>query len=513
MKPPAHRTHRLLALSLLLAAAPAALATDHYVDPVHGDDANGGSSWADAWRTITHAVATGGSATYHLAPGVYDAALGESFPIALPSGSALVGEQGSALTVLDGGGSGALLRPNAWGGTQLTGLWLRNAWSGIDGGGYVCQWSLSDVRATALGGSGVAVSAVSGDPLVLPVDVRVTLERVTLEGCQIGLLASCSADYDDQAEMPRIEVSVADSQVRGCEVGLVVTAMGWAESHLDVRRSRIVDNASGVLATYFCSDDWGCGWSHATLEDTLLASNQTGCHADTSMVLERCTVAANASCGASSTGALSLSQCVVFGNGDDLCGTGLFAETCDIGDGDFAGMDGNFAADPLFVDPALGDFRLGWGSPCAEAGYDAGAEGRDLDGRPRPLDGDLDLVPAPDIGALELALLDHVRGAPGTPALEIFGEPGGRSMVLFHRGGLLGTPVATPFGPLHLDRERARPFANARHSGSHLPAPIPRLLALDVSLSGATFGFQALSPSILAPAGLAYTNPVVIALP
>jgi len=503
----------LLVLLLSVGGARAAGATDLYVDPVLGDDGNGGSSWSDAWRTITHAVATGGSATYHLAPGVYDAALGESYPVALPSGCALVGELGRASTVLDGGGAAALLRPEEWGTTELRGLSLRNAQAGVDGAATTADWSLSDLSATEIGGPAVRVDAVTGDPYVLPVAVTLDLERVRLEGCGIGLWAVCSADFDDQAQKPLIAVTVVDSEVRGCGTGLFVSAMGWAETHLAVRRTRIQANGTGVSSSYFCSDEWGCGTSQATLEDSLLAGNQTGCHTDTGLTAARCTIAHNLACGASSAGGLSLSHCIVFGNGDDLCGSGLSAQDCDIGDGDFEGSNGNFSADPLFVDAPAGDFRIGWGSPCVDAGHDAGAAALDLDRRPRPLDGDLDLAPAPDLGALELALLDHVHGVPRTPALELFGAPGGSSLVLFHKRGLLDTPVDTPFGPLHLDRTRARRFATVVHPPGHGPAPILRLLALDTSLSGATFAFQALSPAPQAPAGLAFTNPLEITLP
>ncbi|MHC1766693.1 MAG: immunoglobulin domain-containing protein [Verrucomicrobiia bacterium] len=65
---------------------------------------------------------------------------------------------------------------------------------------------------------------------------------------------------------------------------------------------------------------------------------------------------------------------------------------------------GNMDADPQFVNRAAGDLHPRYGSPCTDAGADLAALiTTDLDGHPRPQDGNGDGIAAFDLGAYEIS--------------------------------------------------------------------------------------------------------------
>ena len=59
------------------------------------------------------------------------------------------------------------------------------------------------------------------------------------------------------------------------------------------------------------------------------------------------------------------------------------ASSCDLGSGNLSG-EKNISKEPLFVDPAKGDYHLLPGSPCIDAGTNEDAPLADLEGAPRP---------------------------------------------------------------------------------------------------------------------------------
>lgn len=100
-----------LSLLVLCALSTAVPATEVYVDALHGSDASGSGTPAAPFKTIRKGVLAlvgAGPHSVHVAPGLYDAALGEQFPIVLGSDVSLLGA-GVHETILSGGGDGTLL--------------------------------------------------------------------------------------------------------------------------------------------------------------------------------------------------------------------------------------------------------------------------------------------------------------------------------------------------------------------------------------------------------------------
>ena len=108
------------------------------------------------------------------------------------------------------------------------------------------------------------------------------------------------------------------------------------------------------------------------------------------------------------SGTCTLANCIVYGDiGSEITNLSTVnANHCDI-QGGYAGT-GNINADPLFVNPAAGDFHLKFGSSCIGAGTASGAPATDLDGKPR--------YAPPSIGAYEGTLPTHVLWDNGNTA-------------------------------------------------------------------------------------------------
>jgi hypothetical protein len=246
----------------------------------------------------------------------------------------------------------------------------------------------------------------------------------------------------------------------------------------------------------------------ALVEDSLVAGNVEGVMAygaGTDLTVRRCTITGNVySAVVTYEGAhASVGHCIAWGNAAST-GLELAPETGAI-DASWSivrlGYPGtqNLDLDPLFVDPASGDFTLRSDSPAVDSGDPAESPaGTDAAGHPRRLDGNLDRIRILDRGAFEF---DHAQLTVTADA-----RPGGAlTLDLTGTNGLSALPVVgletgaldwPPFGVLLVDLSASAwilPLAPLpfRMSGT-IPSDFP---------DGTTLVFQAVAISVSNGAG------------
>ena len=89
---------------------PAGVSPNRIVSAVNGNDATADGTCTNPYKTITAALATMTTGTVWAAPGTYNSSLGETFPITVPAGVALIGDEatkgaGTTSTFIQGHGA------------------------------------------------------------------------------------------------------------------------------------------------------------------------------------------------------------------------------------------------------------------------------------------------------------------------------------------------------------------------------------------------------------------------
>jgi hypothetical protein len=155
---------------------------------------------------------------------------------------------------------------------------------------------------------------------------------------------------------------------------------------------------------------FSAGGVEATLTNCLIDGNEAvggkvfTIVQDSVFKLESCTITSDEHISISGANNLSMVNSIFYANGRAVIFGQAFISFSNVKGG--APGVGNIDADPLFVDPANGDFRLQPGSPCIDSASMNGPS-IDLDGNPRPID----VLGAPpegpgafDMGAYEFQL-------------------------------------------------------------------------------------------------------------
>src|SRR5574344_540398 len=236
-------------------------------------------------------------------------------------------------------------------------------------------------------GAGIQISGSTGYALVnctISGNKAQSVVNKTARGGGIALVTASSASLTDCSIFDNEAENVGKSGNDACGAGLYVAAgCSAAVTNGVVARNNVVfgQNAQrgagvyteGAVSLFNCLvyNNVCRGSQNNVLGDGLCA------YGGASLALNFCTIAYNGTCGLyRQNGAVSASDSILWGNGDDVYGSTVALTRCNVADGDSNGVNGNISAEPKFV---FG-FRLDAASPClnqsALTASEAGLDGR-----------------------------------------------------------------------------------------------------------------------------------------
>ncbi len=376
-----------------------------------GNDANDGDSWPEAFQTLSHALSLAHAGTrIHVATGIYSSATtGEQYPLPVKdlAGIQILGAT-TGKTVFDAADTGR--RVMAVSGSHRARL-AHLTLTGAD---------ITDGNAPNNQGAGIRIF---------------NSQHVLISACTISnnvYRGSNHSNYGGGIYSAQSEITVENCRINNNRLARTGSGSSsgspggaiWTDGLLAVVNSEIVGNISGGTDRGFNVGGgiFMTGYD-LILKNVLIANNEaTGTTSgygdglyttrknrwesqdiksgDTRLV--NGTVAGNKGEGIRRyDGDVTLLNTIVWNNGVNLTGTVASVTYSNIQGAEVYPGEGNMNADPLFVAPGMGDYRLQPGSPSVGTGLiqDWMAGATDLTGNPRVSAGKVDMgchqLPAP----------------------------------------------------------------------------------------------------------------------
>ncbi|MBN1591684.1 MAG: DUF1565 domain-containing protein [Candidatus Coatesbacteria bacterium] len=372
--------------------------SEYYVNSAHGDDSGDGSSELPL-KTISRALALSisdptNSTRIHVSSGTYSTiANGETYPLMMKSYISLIGA-GAEKTVLDGGkvaappashivefhgvesaalsgfsitgaigsaivceGSSPIISSNVIQGNYAEGDACGGAISCIDGGSATIRENLITNNSAFQGG---AIFCQSSSPLI-------TGNEINLNQCEMG--GGAILCIEDSS--PTISTNTISGNSTGQAEGGGISCRSSSSPLIihNVLEGNSAEYGGGIACT---------GGAGPSIKNNLIVANAAesnglggggiACEGTGSSINSN-TIADNIATAGGGIycleEGLTISDCILWGNGEDLCRCSavyscIESEWCD--------GKGVIHSDPEFVRGPLGSFYLDYGSPCKDAG-------------------------------------------------------------------------------------------------------------------------------------------------